>query len=66
MKRRFIPVFSIVFMTFLSACSAPEFFTFTPDRGKVETEEGTEIAFIEDDLIFTNIAKHLFLFCCGV
>ena len=40
---------------FTLGCSASEMFTFIPDKEKVDTENGTEIAFIEDEYIFSNI-----------
>ena len=36
-------------------CSPSEFFTLTPDAEKVDVEDGTEIAFFEDDFVYSNI-----------
>lgn len=39
----------------LTGCSTAEYFTLTPDREKVDVEDGTQIAIYEDDLAYSNI-----------
>lgn len=45
----------IIISVLTFGCSSAEMFTFTPDKEKVETENETDIAFIEDEIIFSNI-----------
>ena len=45
----------VLLSIFVFGCSPSELFTLTPDREKVDVEDGTEIAFLEDDFVYSNI-----------
>lgn len=54
--RLFLKFIIVLFPLLLSAgCSSSELFTLAPDKEKTDTEDGTEIAFLEDDLVYSNI-----------
>lgn len=55
MKKYLITLEILLVVILFGGCSGSELFTLTPDKEKVDIENGTEIAFIEDEIAYSNI-----------